>query len=122
MTHSMRPAMMGVLGLVTLAACQTAPTLRPAILSPADEAATSAVKTKLAQVLNRATVEIVPAELSGAIDLSVLPPPLGPLETRSPVLPTQFTFQTDGAACYLVRTDTGEQYLLNGLNCRVAPE
>lgn len=122
MSHRFLRVIASLAGIGVLAACQTAPTLRPAILTPADADAVRVIKVTLSEALGRAQVDIIPADLSGTTDLSVPPPPLSPQETRSPVLPTQFGIATDGTACFLVNADTGEQYLLRRLRCRAAAE
>ncbi|WP_300380184.1 hypothetical protein [Henriciella sp.] len=108
------------LGLGT-AACQTGGERVPATLTSPDEATLASVKEVLSDALGRARIRLGPEDLTASTSLSVLPPPLGPNETRSPAVPTHFDIVTNGSACFLVRQETGESYRLDGISCQPVP-
>lgn len=54
--------------------------------------------------------------------ISVLPPPLGPLEGASPAVPEIFELVAVGAACYVRRRRDEALFALPGLSCRPLDE
>lgn len=103
------------------AACQTGGERVPATLENPDEATLADVKEVLSEALERTRIRLGPEDLGTSTSLSVLPPPLGPNETRSPAVPTHFDIVTNGSACFLVRQETGKSYRLDGISCQPVP-
>lgn len=114
---------MGLLAaaLAASAACATPAVERKATLVRADEATMQALRAGLARALGRGQVALGPGDLTQISDVSVLPPPLGPNETRSLATPTVFTLVLRGGRCLAVRAETGAAYPLPGVRCRPAP-
>lgn len=104
--------------LAVLAACQTTEASGAAVLTSADENVMIDVKAVLATALNKASVEIGPGDLTKTSVITVLPPPLGPNETRSPAKPIRFDIVKDGEVCFVVRKDTGEAFALENVSCK----
>jgi len=102
-------------GLI-LAACQHGGA-RPAVLAGGDEAGlarlTAAIETELA----RGPVVFGPPDPTQSARISVLPPPLHPLEDRSLALPDMFRLEREAGACFLVREATGRRIRLDGVAC-----
>ncbi|MEM1106093.1 MAG: hypothetical protein AAGH87_06860 [Pseudomonadota bacterium] len=95
-------------------ACKTAASEPvPAVLVEAGDEEMAAMKTVLAQAVGRAEVSLGPGDPTRSPKISVLPPPLGPNETRSPAQPAQFQLMMAGGACMLVNQKTGETHALD---------
>ncbi|MBL8551068.1 MAG: hypothetical protein JNJ73_13865 [Hyphomonadaceae bacterium] len=112
--------MKGLFLLLALWACQSAPAETQAVLVSSDAATMEKVRDALADAMGRARVELGPGDLTLTSRVSVLPPPLGPHETRSLAAPTQFDLVLRNGACYAVRADTGAEHALTGVACRAA--
>jgi hypothetical protein len=78
------------------------------------------LKAALATAMGQAQVELGPGDPTHSSTLSVLPRPPGPPEDRSLALPTIFRLEMDGAACFVVREDSGARTALEGVTCRPA--
>lgn len=107
---------LGLLASLGLTACHTTGPVPASLMDNSDETR-AMVAGYLGPAVGRATVEIGPADLNGASSVSVLPPPLSPLETASVAMPTTFNLMMDGEACYAVDTTTGETVMLDGVAC-----
>ena len=103
---------------VLAGACKS--TAAPAVLTHADEAAMGRLKAALAKAMGQAEVQLGPGDPTQSPVLSVLPLPPGPLEDRSLAKPTIFRLVIEGETCLLVREDTGERVVLEGVDCRAA--
>lgn len=90
----------------------------PAVLVSADPQTMAVVKSVLADAMGRARIELGPGDPTATSRISVLPPRLGPDETRSPATPTQFDLMIEGRSCYLVRQDSGARFALDGVACQ----
>lgn len=125
----------GLAAAISLAAtgalqgCMHANTPQPAVLIQADSQTLSTLRTVLAEALGRGQVVLGPEDLSRTSRISVLPPPLGQYETRSPAAPTGFMLVTKGGLCYVqgpVETSPDSNSaatplrLLQGVRCRQA--
>jgi hypothetical protein len=108
------------LALAACAGCATPATDQAATLARADGATLAALRAGLAAAMGRAEVEIGPGDFTRVSQVPVLPPPLGPNETRSLAAPTLFTLVLRGGRCMAVRSDTGLAYPLPGVTCRPA--
>ena len=105
--------------LMSASACQTTVTPEPAIITVVNMAAlTEALETATGQT----NISIVPAVPIGAKSISVPPPPLGKLETRSPALPRQFAVMQTAGNCVLFDESSGQKYTVNGLLCQPIEE
>jgi hypothetical protein len=101
--------------------CQSTATAGvPAVLTQADEAAMGRVKATLAKAMGRSQVELGPGDPTQSSVVSVLPLPPSPLDDRSLAKPTLFRLEIEDDACFLVREDTGERFMLEGVKCRAA--
>lgn len=107
--------------LAALAGCATSAADQRAVLVRADAASVQALSAGLASAMGRASVQLGPGDLTRMSQVAVLPPPLGPLETRSLAAPTVFTLTLRGRACVAIREDTGAAYPLPGVRCRKSP-
>jgi hypothetical protein len=125
----------GLTAAVSLAAagalqgCIHASTPQPAVLVEADAKTLNTLRTVLAAALGRGQVVLGPEDLTTTSRFSVLPPPLGPLETRSVAIPTSFVLMTRGGLCFVQgpveNSPDGNQpaaqlRLLEGVACRQA--
>jgi hypothetical protein len=75
------------------------------------------VRAVLATAIGRTRFELGPEDLATSSSISVLPPPLGPLETRSLVVPKAFDIKVQNGACILVARDDGKIYPMVGVRC-----
>jgi hypothetical protein len=109
----------GLAAASPLAACRSgpadAPVGAPATLARADDETLAALRAALAQAVGRADAKLGP--IAPDAPLAVLPPPLGPHETRSVAEPTLFDLELRDGACVAVRRDTGEAFTLKGVAC-----
>lgn len=113
-----RFGMLGMIGAMTIGACQSTPPTIYGALEVADAQTMAVVESVLARAMNRASIEIGPGDLTKTSVVSVLPPRLSPNETRSTAQPTQFDIIIKGAKCFVVRRDTAKEYELSGVACR----
>lgn len=100
-----------------LSACQTLAGSQVATVDLGDTATRAAVTSALAQAVNRAHVELGPTDADETSVLTVLPPPLSPLETNSTAVPIRFDIVRRGGKCFAVRSDTKAAYELPGVHC-----
>ena len=91
-----------------------------AVLQEADEASIAAIKTVISKSMNRAEVQFGPGDLTRSSVISVLPPPLAPIEGRSTVRPTLFTLMMLGGDCLLRRDDSDELLPVPDIDCELA--
>ncbi|ADU14345.1 hypothetical protein [Asticcacaulis excentricus] len=110
----------GLLCALGLVGCQTmaAGKAVPASVDLSDPQTVSRLKSALAPVIGRAHIEFGPSAASQPTMLSVLPPPLGPLETHSTALPAIFDVVIKDGKCLAVRHDTGAETELKDVTCR----
>jgi hypothetical protein len=99
------------------AACSHAPA-RPAVLERTDEMSLAALRTAIERDLGRSPIAFGAGDPSVRPEVSVLPPPLHPLEDRSLVLPTLYRIEAAHGRCYLVREGASARLLLEGVSCR----
>lgn len=86
------------------------------------EAATMAqITNTLRQAMGTQRIEFGPHDGAYTSMLTVLPPPLGPNETRSLASPTIFDVVKRKNMCFLVRRETGTAYALANVECVVPP-
>jgi hypothetical protein len=102
--------------------CATPGPAVPARLANTEVATMTEVRATLARAVGRARIELGPEDMSTSTSISVLPPPLGPYDTRSLAVPRVFDIKIAGGACVLVARDDGQTYPLKGVRCtRVTP-
>ena len=98
-------------------ACLSKPIDIPARLTAISAITMERVTTTLQQALGIQRIDLGPENLSDSTIVSVLPPPLGPYETRSMAQPEVFDIVKRGNACLLVRRTTGMSYPMSGVSC-----
>ncbi|GGY44104.1 hypothetical protein [Parvularcula lutaonensis] len=86
----------------------------------AEDTDMDSVKAQLASALGRASVTLGEGDPRDVPQLVVLPPPPGPMESRSTVVPMVFDIKRDGDACILSRRDDGMTVSLEGVTCKPA--
>ena len=91
----------------------------PAVLMDDSPDTMGTLKATLAEAMGRASVELGAGNPAETSMITVLPPPLGPMETASTAMPTQFDLMKRGETCMVVHSETGEEHLLD-LPCRPA--
>lgn len=106
------------LSALLLGACQHSAATVPAVLVDASDETMDALKSHLAGAMGVNRVTLGAGDPTVQPQVSVLPPPLGEYETRSPARPTQFNLLLIGEACYAEHEDTGEKTELTGVRCR----
>ena len=94
--------------LVTLPACQTSSEPVPAILESADPETLANLKSVIAAAMGKPRVEFGAGDLTQSSEIAVLPPRLGPHETRSPAVPTLFDLAMVAGDCVVIQRATGE--------------
>ncbi len=104
---------------VLLGGCQTSAPAAPAALSSTDPETMAALQGVLASAMSTASVKIGPGDLTASSTISVLPPPPGPYEGRSVAKPTLFDIMMRGERCFVVRRDTGEEFSLGDIGCKL---
>jgi hypothetical protein len=106
----------GALAMAT--ACQSTPQQAvPAILTDSGPETMNTLKATLASAMGQAQVELGAGDPTRTSAITVLPPPLGPMETASMAMPTQFELMMRGDTCMVVHGETGEEHPLD-LPCR----
>ena len=80
------------------------------------------LKSALAGAMETASVELGPDDLTQTSAISVLPPGLSPLENNSTAMPVMFDLMKQGDHCYIVKRDTGAEYILHGVACNAVDE
>ncbi|MEO0466215.1 MAG: hypothetical protein AAF216_06705 [Pseudomonadota bacterium] len=108
-----------LLATLGLAGCHTT-SMQPAEVMDNSPETRAALSSQLGSAVGRARIDISPVDLSGASTVSVLPPPLGQMETASTAMPTSFDIMTSDGACYAVHSKTGEVVALEGVACEPA--
>lgn len=103
-----------------LAGCATTAADRKATLVQADPGTMAALTAGLARAMGKASVKLGPGDLTVMSEVAVLPPPLGPHETRSLAEPTIFTLTLRDGACVAIRQDNGVAHPLPGVRCKPA--
>lgn len=101
-----------------LAACHHAPEAVPAALADDTQAVRTALAARLGEAIGRANVTLGAGDLTTSSTVSVLPPPLGEHETRSPATPSLFTLTLMGGDCYAVPENDGAPIALPDVPCR----
>lgn len=103
------------------AACQTIPAASvPALLIQGDTQSAASLIAALEKEMGRSPLNLGPSDPTRSPTISVLPIPPGPLEDRSPALPTTFRLELTGAACALVRETPPRTIPLPATKCRPA--
>lgn len=105
---------------LSIVGCASSPEPNPAVLEASDDKTIAALKQQLGASLDRARIELGPGDLTQQSTISVLPPPLSPAETASPVTPTLFDLVLENETCVAVQRETGERIVLEGIRCRPA--
>jgi hypothetical protein len=108
--------------MLAAGACQSTVQIdpKPAVLVKADAATMDHLKAALAKAMGRAQVELGPGDPTKSSEISVLPRPPSPAEGNSLAKPTIFRLETDGASCFVTRTDTGAREKADGVECKAA--
>ena len=101
-----------------LAACHHAPEAVPAVLADDTQAVRTALAARLGEAIGRANVTLGAGDLTTSSTVSVLPPPLGEHETRSPATPSLFTLTLMGGDCYAIPENEGTPIALPDVPCR----
>lgn len=102
--------------MLSLLACQSL-AAHPATLNLDDAKTRTVVTSVLSGAVNRAKIELGPVASSQTGTLTVLPPPLGPLEKNAPGMPVKFNIQSRAGKCQAVQADTQTVYELPGVAC-----
>jgi len=107
---------LGALAMAT--ACQSTPQQAvPAVLTDRGPETMDTLKATLASAMGKAQVELGAGDPTTTSAITVLPPPLGPMETASTAMPTQFNLMMRGDTCMVVHGETGEEHPMD-LPCR----
>jgi hypothetical protein len=116
--RNFQPRLIGALLMATLSmGCATSGPAQPAKLATTDAATMTKVRAVLATATGRPRFELGPDDMATSTAITVLPPPLGPLETRSLAVPSVFDITMQGGACVLVARSDGKTYPLRGVRC-----
>jgi hypothetical protein len=117
-----RPPVLAVMACATLVvACQALPGADgPAQLVGPEAAARASLVEAAAVLLGRTRIELGAGPVIGVSSVSVLPPPPGPLETRSPAVPEQLSILLRDGQCVLLHPQTGRTVPLAGVRCEPA--
>jgi hypothetical protein len=99
--------------------CATNGVAKAARLTAPNATTIAKVRAVLATAIGRPQIELGPEDMAISSSISVLPPPLGPLETRSLVVPKVFDIKLQNGACILVARDDGKVYSLDGVRCSI---
>ncbi len=112
-----RSLIFGVSALL-VGGCQHNVDVVPAVLADDSDETMAMVKSHLASAMGVGRVRLGVGDPTQTPALTVLPPPLGPHETRSPATPTQFDLLVRGDTCYAMREGAAEMIELSGVSCR----
>jgi hypothetical protein len=117
---SAKPWLLSVVGgMISLfsAGCATADTPQQARLTSPDAQSMTKVRAVLATIIGRTRFELGPEDLTTSSTITVLPPPLGPMDTRSMAVPMVFDIIMIGQSCALVERDTKRTYPMDSVAC-----
>ena len=112
--------LLGFSFILAVTACYHSGALHPAVLSDGSDTNISALKAHLTDEMGSVNINIGASDPTESFRFSVLPPPLGEHETRSPASPTQFELFVHNGACFARREDTETLIPLDGVSCREA--
>ena len=104
--------------IVSIGACQHHAQPVPAVLSDGSEATQNLLKSEMSAALERAQVRLGAGDLTETSVFVILPPPLGPNETNSPVVPERYRLEIQGETCFAVAEKTGSRIELQDVPCR----
>lgn len=108
-----RPAL--ALAILIAAGCQSTTGERPAVIA---EDNLDDAKTIVAEAMGRGSIELGEPDPTEEALFVVLPPPLGPLETRSVAMPQRFEIVIKKTGCFLRQVDGDREIVLDGVTCR----
>ncbi len=111
-----RMAAAAMAAAVLLGACQTK-SMTPAVLVAPDAGTLERVKAAMREATGQVRLELGPVDPASPTAIFVLPPPLGPLETRSLAVPARYEVMMQGEDCYAVDPETGTAHRLAGVAC-----
>lgn len=103
-----------ILGLSS--ACLSVPEDTPARLASIDAGTMNTIASILKQEIGSQNVTLGPQAME-ATTITVLPPPLGPHETRSVAVPEVYDIIRRKGVCTLIRRGTGSVIVLSGVEC-----
>ena len=103
---------------LSASACQYGSEAVPAVLADDSEATMTQVRTHLAEAMGTAQVQLGAGDPTQIPVVTVLPPPLGEHETRSPATPTRFNLMIRGDTCYALQEGNTAMFELYGVPCR----
>ena len=107
------------IGLVMSASCQSAaPAAVPASLIDGSTETIETLKTQIAAALGRDHVTLGQADLTQSSTVTIVPPPLGPMEKNSTAMPIRFDLFIEGDIYYAINRATGEKTELIDIPCR----
>ncbi len=106
------------LAALAIGGCQHTGDATPAVLADASEPSMQALKSALASALGRSQVELGASDPMHIPRVSVLPPPLSPLEDRSPVKPALFDLFIRNGSCFAIQVETKIETELTNVPCR----
>nr|WP_070958836.1 hypothetical protein [Hyphomonas sp. Mor2] len=106
------------LGTLLLGACQHQGQIVPAVIADGSDATMDRLKSHLADAMGLAQISLGAGDPTAQSNVTVLPPPPGRYEARSPVTPVQFRLILVGEDCYAEREGSGERIELTGVPCR----
>lgn len=109
-----------IFAIQTLCGCASIPRDVPATISMADVATSQRVVATIRSAMGNQRVTLGPAASEPATNITVLPPPLGPYESRSLATPEIFDIIKRGNACFLVQRSSNVAYALENVRCRAA--
>lgn len=101
-----------------LSACQTIVSAQPAVLKNDNVQTRTLLEEQFAQALGRGTVRLGAGDFTETSAIPILPPALGPYETRSPAIAIIFDLITEKGECIAIRRDTGARIVLREIKCR----
>lgn len=107
-------------GTLPVAGCKTPGSDGPAVLDGDEAGVRISLTAAAGALLGRPRIELGPGPVVGTTQITVLPPPPGPLETHSLARPELLAIERRAGICTLVRTATGETRPITGVTCRAS--
>lgn len=104
--------------IVSFGACQHQAQPLPAVLSDGSEETLNLLRSDMAAALDRARIEFGAGDLTQSSVFVIVPPPLGPNETRSTVTPERYRLEIQGQTCFAAHEKSDARIELQNTPCR----
>lgn len=107
-----------LVAIISFGACQHHAQPLPAVLSDGSGETLNLLKSEMAAALDRSRVQFGAGDLTQSSVFVIVPPPLGPNETRSTAIPERYRLEIQGQSCFAVHEKSDARIELQNTPCR----